>query len=113
MPVRGTLSDLVAKLPLKIDDSEVLNEYACLQLAALAGVNIAQCRKVPMHEMAGRDELVATLGRDTHFLAVDRFDHGLGSAVQMEDACQLLRLMPNQKYAGREDSFASYRCSTG
>jgi serine/threonine-protein kinase HipA len=102
MPVKGTLSDLIAKLPVKGDDSQVFNEYACMQLAAQAGVNIAQCRTVPMSEMTGRDELVAALGPDTHFLAVDRFDRGPSSAVHMEDACQLLRLMPNQKYAGRE-----------
>ncbi|MFC0135609.1 regulator [Massilia eurypsychrophila] len=102
MPVKGTLSDLVAKLPAKGDDSQVFNEYASMQLAAQAGVNIAQCRTVPMREMVGRDELVAALGPDTHFLAVDRFDRGPGSAVHMEDACQLLRLMPGQKYAGRE-----------
>ncbi len=101
MPVRGTLSDLIAKLPVKGDDAQVFNEDACMQLAALAGVNIAQCRTVPMREMADRDELVAALGADTHFLALERFDRGPGGAVHMEDACQLLRLMPNQKYAGR------------
>ena len=102
MPVKGTLSDLIAKLPLPNDDAQVFNEYACMQLAALAGVNIAQCRPVPMRAMTGRPELVEALGADTHFLAVDRFDRGPGSAVHMEDACQLLRLMPAQKYAGRD-----------
>jgi serine/threonine-protein kinase HipA len=102
MPVKGTLSDLIAKLPVKGDDAQVFNEYACMQLAAQAGVNIVRCRTVQMREMVGRDELVAALGADTHFLAVDRFDRGPGSAVHMEDACQLLRLMPGQKYAGRE-----------
>ena len=102
LPVKGTLSDLIAKLPVKGDDSQVFNEYACMQLAALAGVNVAQCRTVPMREMDGRAELVEALGPDVHFLAVDRFDRGPSSAVHMEDACQLLRLMPNQKYAGRE-----------
>ena len=102
MPVKGTLSDLIAKLPVKGDDSQVFNEYACMQLAAHAGVTIAQCRTVPMREMVGRDALVAAVGPETHFLAVDRFDRSHGSAVHMEDACQLLRLMPNQKYAGRE-----------
>lgn len=102
MPVKGTLSDLIAKLPLAHDDTQVFNEYACMQLAALAGVNVAQCRPVPMREMTGRPELVEALGGDTHFLAVDRFDRGPGGAVHMEDACQLLRLMPAQKYAGRD-----------
>jgi serine/threonine-protein kinase HipA len=102
MPVKGTLSDLIAKLPVAGDDSQVFNEYASMQLAKLAGVNVAQCRLVPMLEMEGRPELVEALGPDTHFLAVDRFDRGPSSAVHMEDACQLLRLMPGQKYAGRD-----------
>ena len=87
VPVKGTLSDLIAKLPVKGDDSQVFNEYACMQLAALAGVNIAQCRMVPMREMARRPELVEALGADTHFLGGDRFDRGPSSAVHMEDAC--------------------------
>ena len=102
LPVKGTLSDLIAKLPVKGDDSQVFNEYACMQLAALAGVNVAHCRTVSMREMDGHPELVEALGPDVHFLAVDRFDRGPNSAVHMEDACQLLRLMPNDKYAGRE-----------
>jgi serine/threonine-protein kinase HipA len=102
LPVKGTLSDLIAKLPLAHDDSQVMNEYACMQLAALAGVNVAQCRPVPMRQMGGHAELVEVLGESTRFLAVDRFDRGPSSAVHMEDGCQLLRLMPAQKYAGRD-----------
>jgi len=102
MPVKGTLSDLIAKLPLANDDSQVMNEYTCMQLAALAGVNVAQCRPVPMREMGGHAELIEVLGENTRFLAVDRFDRGPSSAVHMEDGCQLLRLMPAQKYAGRD-----------
>lgn len=100
LPVKGTLSDLIAKLPLAGDDSQILNEYACMQLAAMAGVNVAQCRPVPMHEIGGHAELVEALGPNTRFLAVDRFDRGPNSAVHMEDACQLLTMMPGQKYAG-------------
>jgi serine/threonine-protein kinase HipA len=100
LPIKGALSDLIAKLPLVADDSQILNEYACMQLAAMAGVNVAQCRPVPMHEMSDHPELVEALGPDIRFLAVDRFDRGPGGAVHMEDACQLLTLMPNQKYAG-------------
>lgn len=100
LPVRGSLSDLIAKLPLAGDDSQVLNEYVCMQLAAMAGVNVAQCRPAPMHEIGGHPDLVDALGPDTRFLAVDRFDRGPGGAVHMEDACQLLTMMPAQKYAG-------------
>lgn len=100
MPVKGRLSDLIAKLPAPGDDTQVMNEYTCMTLAGLAGVNVAQCRPVPMRELNDHPQLVAALGPDARFLAVDRFDRGPGSAVHMEDACQLLTLMPGQKYAG-------------
>ena len=103
MPVKGTLSDLIAKLPLAGDDSQVMNEYACMKLAGLAGVNIAQCRPATMSTLADHPDLIIALGSDTRFLAVDRFDRGPGSAVHMEDACQLLTLMPGQKYAGAKE----------
>ena len=103
MPVKGKLSDLIAKLPVAGDDSQVMNEYACMKLAGLAGVNVAQCRPAPMSTMTDHPELVAALGPATRFLAVDRFDRGPGSAVHMEDACQLLTLMPGQKYSGAKE----------
>lgn len=104
LPIKGTLSGVIAKLPLAGDDSQVMNEYACMTLAGLAGVNVAQCRPVAMRNMDGHPELVTALGEDVRFLAVDRFDRGPSSAVHMEDACQLLTMMPSQKYAG-EQSF--------
>ena len=100
MPVKGKLSDLIAKLPVAGDDSQVMNEYACMTLAGLAGVNVAQCRPAAMSTMSDYPELVEALGANTRFLAVDRFDRGPNSAVHMEDACQLLTLMPGQKYSG-------------
>lgn len=103
MPVKGKPSDLVAKLPLAGDDSQVMNEYACMTLAGLAGVNVAQCRPEPMSTLAGYPELVDALGPGTRFLAVERFDRGPGGAVHMEDACQLLTLMPGQKYSDAKE----------
>ena len=103
MPVKGKLSDLIAKLPVGGDDSQVMNEYACMSLAALAGANVAQCRPAPMHTLTDYPDLVAALGPDTRFLAVDRFDRGPSSAVHVEDACQLLTLMPGQKYSGAKE----------
>jgi len=100
MPVKGKLSDLIAKLPAAGNDSQVMNEYACMQLAGMAGVNVAECRPAPMSTMTDHPELVAALGAETRFLAVDRFDRSPGGAIHMEDACQLLTLMPGQKYSG-------------
>jgi serine/threonine-protein kinase HipA len=100
VPTKGKLSDLIAKLPAARDDSQVMNEYACMTLAGLAGVNVAQCRPMYMSTMSDRPELVETLGADTYFLAVDRFDRDHNRAIHMEDACQLLTLMPAEKYSG-------------
>jgi len=44
MPVKGKLSNIVAKLPMPSDDVQVMNEYICMTLAGLAGVEVAQCR---------------------------------------------------------------------
>lgn len=98
----GQLTDVIAKLPLGDDDSQIMNEYACMQLAALAGVDVACCRPVLMSRLWGHPQLVEMAGRETCFLAVDRFDRGPNGAPHVEDACQLLTLMPSQKYAGDE-----------
>lgn len=103
MPVKGKLSDLIAKLPLAGDDSQVMNESACMKLAGLAGVNVAQCRPEYMSTMTDHPELVAALGSGTRFLAVERFDRGPLGAVHSEDVCQLLTLMPGQKYSGPKE----------
>jgi hypothetical protein len=84
----------------RIESEHRRSIFTCMQLAGLAGVNVAQCRPAPMSTMTDHPELVAALGPGTRFLAVDRFDRGPGSAVHMEDACQLLTLMPGQKYSG-------------
>jgi len=99
MPTKGKLSDLIAKLPVGGDDSQVMNEYVCMTLAGLAGVNVAQCEPVPMSSMSDHPELVAAFGSKTCFLAVNRFDRGHDRAIHMEDACQLLTLMPAEKYS--------------
>jgi serine/threonine-protein kinase HipA len=85
MPVHGQLSDIIAKLPAPRDDSQIFNEYACMRLAAAAGVNVAVCSPRTMSDI-DLPELGEALGQDTHFLAVDRFDRGPGGATHIEDA---------------------------
>lgn len=102
-PVTGQVSNLIAKLPAAGDDSQIRNEHACMTLAELAGVNTARCWLAPMSTIADYSDLVGALGRDTHFLAVDRFDRSPSGSIHMEDACQLLTLMPNQKYSSSKE----------
>lgn len=98
LPVKGKLSDIIAKLPSRQDDAQIFNEYTAMQLAKLAGVHIAPCATRLLTDIDMPD-LVQALGEDKHFLAVDRFDRTPDGAVHVEDACQLLTLMPVKKYA--------------
>ena len=102
LPLHGTLSDTIAKLPAPHDDSIVFNEFSSMMLAASAGVRIASCKPRPMHTIDVLPDLVTQLGSNTHFLAVDRFDRRPGGPVHMEDGCQILSLMPNEKYASEK-----------
>jgi serine/threonine-protein kinase HipA len=101
LPTRGNLSDIIAKLPAKNDDTQVFNEHISMRLAAAAGVNTAPTAVVPLStiEVEG---LAESLGEGLHYLAVDRFDRSPAGRVHAEDGCQVLGRMPAKKYAGAE-----------
>jgi len=98
LPTQGRLSDVIAKLPARNDDSQVFNESIAMRLAAAAGVQAAPCTVLPLSTIAV-EGLAAALGEHLHYLAVDRFDRGPGGRVHAEDACQMLGRMPARKYA--------------
>jgi serine/threonine-protein kinase HipA len=95
---KGKLSDIIAKLPAKNDDSQVFNESIAMQLAAAAGVNVAPTTVLPLSTIEV-DGLASSLGEDLHYLAVDRFDRGRAGRVHAEDGCQMLGRMPAKTYA--------------
>ena len=97
LPMHGSLSDLIAKLPTRHDDSQIFNEYVAMQLAKAAGVTVAACTPRPLSAIAlpGLEE---SLGNGLQFLAVERFDREPGGRVHAEDGCQLLTRMPARKY---------------
>lgn len=104
MPGHGRLSDLIAKLPARNDDSQIFNEYVSMQLAKAAGVDVAQCEPMPLDaiEIPGIAELG---GSAQYFLGVERFDRQGNERIHAEDACQALGRMPSAKYA-KADQFA-------
>jgi len=99
LPARGKLSDIIAKLPARNDDSQVFNESVSMQLAAVAGVNVAPTAVLPITTI-DIEGLAASLGEHLHYLAVERFDRLPGGRVHAEDGCQMLGRMPARKYAG-------------
>lgn len=101
LPGRGTLSDMIAKLPARNDDSQVFNEYVAMQLAKAAGINVASCEPVPI-SCIDIEGLADMSGSANAFLAVKRFDRHDNERLHTEDACQALGRMPNAKYAKPE-----------
>ncbi|MGI4815156.1 MAG: type II toxin-antitoxin system HipA family toxin [Janthinobacterium lividum] len=104
MPGHGKLSDLIAKLPARNDDSQIFNEYVAMQLAKAAGVDVAVCEPMPLTAI-DLPELTTIAGTATHFLAVQRYDRADNRRIHVEDACQALMRMPRAKY-GRAEQFS-------
>ncbi|RZT39168.1 type II toxin-antitoxin system HipA family toxin [Cupriavidus agavae] len=99
LPTSDKVSDIIAKLPARNDDSQVFNEYVSMHLAAAAGVNIAPVQVLPMSSIDVPD-LADWMGKGLHYLAVERFDRtATGGRVHAEDGCQMLGRMPGRKYA--------------
>jgi serine/threonine-protein kinase HipA len=102
LPTRGSPSDLIAKLPARNDDSQIWNEYASMQLAAAAGVEIAVCNPMPITTI-DVEGIADALGAGLHFLGVHRFDRSNDGRIHAEDGCQVLTRMPNRKYGAVDE----------
>ncbi|HEV3106755.1 MAG TPA: HipA domain-containing protein [Trinickia sp.] len=103
MPGKGKLSDLIAKLPARNDDSQIFNEFVAMRLARAAGVEVAECEPMPI-ETIDSPGLAEALGSARYFLAVKRYDRLGNERIHAEDACQALARMPAAKY-GNESHY--------
>jgi len=103
MPGHGKLSDVIAKLPARNDDAQIFNEYASMQLAKAAGVDVADCEPMPMAAL-DIPGIIEAAGSAQSFLAVQRYDRVDNVRVHAEDACQVLGRMPRAKY-GKIEQF--------
>ncbi|SEB92579.1 serine/threonine-protein kinase HipA [Burkholderia sp. WP9] len=101
MPGHRKLSDLIAKLPARNDDSQVFNEFVAMQLAKAAGVNVATCEPMPLSAI-DIEGLETMAGTATSFLAVERYDRRDNQRIHVEDGCQVLGLMPIAKHGKAE-----------
>jgi serine/threonine-protein kinase HipA len=97
MPAHGKLSDVIAKLPARNDDSQIFNEYVAMRLARAAGVNVADCEPASIDalDIPGMSEAAGTA---KSFLVVQRYDRVDNVRVHAEDVCQVLGRMPRAKY---------------
>jgi serine/threonine-protein kinase HipA len=99
IPVKGEAGNAIAKLPDgRLGYSGVPEaEFACLELAKHAGINVARCRLDSLSSITGLEEWAAKITDST--LIVDRFDRSTsGQRVHMEELAQILNVP-----AARED----------
>ena len=100
VPVDGIGGSWIVKLPSARFAAVPQNEFVTMELARRIGIPVPRARLVPVHEIAGLPDDVATV--DDHALAVERFDRGPGgSRIHMEDFAQVFGLYPERKYGRR------------
>lgn len=76
------------------------NEYAMLELARAAGIQVPPLRLVPVVEIEGLPPEAASLKGNA--LAIGRFDRAAGGRrIHMEDFAQVFGLFPEDKYGER------------
>ena len=100
VPADGIGGSWIVKLPSARFAAVPQNEFVTMELARRIGIPVPRTRLVPVHEIAGLPDDVATV--DDHALAVERFDRDPGgSRIHMEDFAQVFGLYPERKYGRR------------
>jgi serine/threonine-protein kinase HipA len=92
----NALGDWIIKTPSTRHPQVPLNEFTCMSLAALAGVDIPAIRLVDL----GALQLLPPISLPDEALAfaIRRFDRVPGGRVHAEDFAQVLARYPHQKY---------------
>jgi serine/threonine-protein kinase HipA len=97
IPVHGRGGDWIVKLPDERYDGVPENEYAMLEFARSAGIDVPQTQLVEASTIAGLPEQIVSA--ESRALAIERFDRGPeGARVHIEDFAQVLGLSPDEKY---------------
>lgn len=97
IPAHGLGGDWIVKLPDRKYSLVPENEYAMMQLAAAAGIDVPPSRLVLVREIAGLPDGLADPALNA--FAIERFDRTpAGERVHIEDFAQVLDLWPTEKY---------------
>lgn len=87
---------VIAKPPAELLPGLPENEFTCMKLAEVAGVNIANVQLLPGDLVEGVSEKYVK--KDEPVLVVDRFDRSKSGRIHMEEFAQSFGAPGNQKY---------------
>ena len=93
----GELGNWIIKTPSTLYPCVPANEYTCMTLAKLAGIDIPDIRLLPLADLEGLPNI--QLPAETHAYAIRRFDRDAGNGrIHTEDFAQILQKYPHEKY---------------
>lgn len=106
-PATGEGGDWIVKLPDAHYPGVPVNEFACMRLAAAAGIEVPETRLVHREEIDFDLPAQAWPGGEELAYAVRRFDRDRDRRpVHTEDFCQVLERAAEHKYRGSYESVA-------
>lgn len=108
LPATGLGGDWIVKLPDPMYRHVPQNEFAMMELAASAGLEVPERMLVPRENLEALPENVWESREDVAY-AVKRFDRRPdGSLVHMEDLAQVRNFHASKKYVGTFESVAAF-----
>jgi len=102
IPVHGTGGSWIVKLPSTVHAGVPENEYAMMELARRAGIDVPPTRLVKVDQISGLPDGVEKAGKQA--FSIERFDRSQAGSVHTEDFAQVFGVYPERKYSN-----ASYR----
>lgn len=97
IPADGVGGSWIVKLPSERHRDVPENEYAMMELARRAGIDVPETRLVPLGDIGGLPPAVTGMGANA--FVIKRFDRLPGGVrVHIEDFAQVFGLYPDRKY---------------
>lgn len=106
-PAGGEGGEWIVKLPDRSLPEVPLNEFAMMELARRAGLEVPETRWVHRDAIADVPDS-AWPEAEEHAYAVRRFDRNAGRRIHMEDLAQVRGFYPTDKYRGTYETLASF-----
>lgn len=106
IPLGGALGDWIVKFPDAAFSHLPVVEFATMELARHAGIEVPETRLLTRDELPGTPDRLWD-AREEHAFAIKRFDRGPGrQLIHIEDFAQVRDVWPDRKYEGSYETLA-------